>query len=61
MFFGAYYLNDKLFGGSIENYKKKWDKEARPQRLVKGLLITALFLGSFCGIFIIANELRKLK
>ena len=56
---GLYYINDNFFFGKIAKYKKRWRSESL--KVVKGVIIAILAVGSFVGILLIANGLHKLK
>jgi len=56
---GLSFLMDKVFKNKINTYKSRWDKEARTIRLIKGILIAALAVSSFFGLFILVAEMRK--
>ncbi len=58
---GLNFIMDKVYSNKINTYRKKWDKETGTLRLIKGLLIAVVAIASFYGVFILANELRKLK
>ena len=61
IFFGFSYLFERVYKEKFKLYNKKWKNERKTVRLVKGLLIFAVSLGSFIGIFAIANEFHKMR
>ena len=60
-FLGLNYIMDKIYEDKFNSYKRKWDKEPRSIRLIKGIVVAVLAIGSFIGLFVIVNELRKVK
>ncbi|HEX2533354.1 MAG TPA: hypothetical protein VHK69_06445, partial [Chitinophagaceae bacterium] len=61
MFFGFSLLFERVYKEKFKLYNKNWKNESKTVRLVKGLLIFAVSLGSFIGIFAIANEFHKMR
>jgi hypothetical protein len=52
---------DKAFENKIFFYGKRWNKENGRIRTWKGIVIAIISAGCFLVVFVIANEIRKLK
>jgi hypothetical protein len=61
MFFGFSFLFERFYKEKFKFYNRKWKNENKTVRLVKGLFIFPVSLGSFIGIFVIANEFHKMR
>ena len=61
IFFGFSFLFEKVYKDKFRFYDKQWKNESKTVRLVKGLIIFTATLGSFIGIFVIANEFHKMR
>lgn len=55
------FIMDRAFENKIYFYSKRWDKENGGIKTLKGIVIAIIAVGCFVGVFVIANELRKLK
>jgi hypothetical protein len=60
-FLGLNFVMDRVYEDKYNSYKSKWDKEQGSRRFIKGIMIAVLAIGGFIGLFIIVNELRKIK
>jgi hypothetical protein len=58
---GLGFIMDKAFRNKINTYNRRWDKETGTPRMIKGILVAIIAVASFLGVFIFANEVRKLK
>ena len=56
---GLSFIMDKVYKDEFIFFQRKWDKEQGKTRFIKGILIAALAISSFFGLFILVAEMRK--